>query len=79
MRRVPGQEPLGAYGAQPFQRVGPPNADPAGLSGIYVKLATTSTCATGFKLTVGTLLSSPTRTFHSWKPTWTTRRRFWES
>ena len=30
MRRVPGQEPLGAYGAQPFQRVGPPTADPPG-------------------------------------------------
>ena len=30
MRRLPGQEPLGAYGAQPFQRVGPPSADPFG-------------------------------------------------
>ena len=30
MRRLPGQEPLGAYGAQPFQRVGPPSADPSG-------------------------------------------------
>ena len=30
MRRLPGQEPLGAYGSQPFQRVGPPSADPPG-------------------------------------------------
>jgi len=30
MRRLPGQETLGAYGSQPFQRVGPPNADPTG-------------------------------------------------
>ena len=30
MRRVPGQEPLGPYGAQPFQRMGPPSADPPG-------------------------------------------------
>ena len=29
MRRLPGQE-LGAYGSQPFQRVGPPSADPSG-------------------------------------------------
>ena len=30
LRRLPGQEPLGAYGAQAFQRVGPPSADPFG-------------------------------------------------
>ena len=30
MRRLPGQEPLGAYGAQPLQRVGPRSADPSG-------------------------------------------------
>ena len=29
MRQVQSQDPLGAYGAQPFQRMGPPNANPA--------------------------------------------------
>ena len=28
MRQVQGQDPLGAYGAQPFQRMGPPTANP---------------------------------------------------
>ena len=29
MRRLPGRDPFGAYGVQPFQRVGRPNADPS--------------------------------------------------
>ena len=38
MRQIPGQDPLCVYGAQAFQRVGPPNADPW-LSGIDLRQA----------------------------------------
>ena len=46
-RQVQGQDPLGACGAQPFQRMGPPTANPGTTSGTSTRHVRKSTSGTG--------------------------------
>ena len=59
MQQVQGQDPLGAYGAQPFQRIGPPTANPGRTSGTSTRHVRTSTCGIGSILDPPILKKNP--------------------